>query len=408
MTVDPDSMTGATPIPQPQCTLTGRRRMTLGLPKCDAGSEHRFPLTPEAVQSLTDRGFTVVIEEGAAACIHYTDEAYTRAGAHITDRGRTLECDIVIHLTPLAVCDIRRLRRGAMLLTLSNFNRPQAAEVVRSLLERHVLNIAIDLITDDRGNHPFADILAEISGRAAMVMATSMLADPVHNKGILIGGIAGVIPCEVVVLGSDISAIAAARSALGLGATVRMFDGDVYRLRRAVRDLNGGVIGSSIHPHALENALRTADIVISTDLQGCPVVVEQSGEEIMKKGVLIFDLSPEPGKVFPSMPQIDLAAVKSGEIPTGESSYYSRRPQRRVCFVNASGTVPRTAAMALSDTFITMLDGIAGDEASSRMINLTPGLQGAALTFLGRVVNERVARLVHLRYTDIRILLTLS
>lgn len=405
---DPDFACSITPLPQPACTPTGRRRLSIGLPKCAAPTERRFPLTPEAVNSLTERGFSVIIEEGAPACIHYTDEAYTRAGAKITDRGRTLECDIVIHLSPLPVSDIRRLRRGAMLLSLSNFGRQQGAEVVRSLLERHVINIAIDLIKDDRGNHPFADILAEIAGRAAMVMAASMMADPVGNKGILVGGISGVIPCEVVILGSDIGAIAAARSAMGLGATVRMFDGDVYRLRRALRDLAGGVIGSSIHPHALENALRTADVVVSTDLQGCPVVVEASGEEIMKKGVLVFDLSPEPGRAFPAMLQIDLAAIKGGGIPQQAASYYTRQPRKRLCFVNASGTVPRTAAMALSDTFITMLDEIAGGGSATSAIHLTEGLQSAALTFLGKAVNARAARLAGVRFTDIRILLTLS
>lgn len=407
MFADNQSAYGATPLPQPEVTVIGRKKLSIGLPKCST-AEHRFPLTPEAVSSLTERGFSVVIEEGAPACIHYTDEAYTRAGARIADRGRTLECDIVIHLSPLPVNDIRRLHRGAILLTLSNFERKQAAEVIRSMLDRHIINIAIDLITDKEGNHPFADIMSEIAGRAAMVMAASLLADPVGNKGILVGGIAGVIPCEVVILGSDIGAIAAARSAVGLGATVRLFDGDVYRLRRATRYLAGNVISSSIHAHALENALRTADIVVSTDLQNCPVVVEASGEDIMKKGVLIFDLSPEPGKVFPSMPQVDLADIKAGAITTREASYYGREPRRRVCYVNASSTVPRTAAMALSDTFITLLDDIAGGNTSATSINLTPGLQEAALTFLGKAVNARVAKIAGVRFTDIHILLALS
>lgn len=394
---------GPTELPQEAPTATCRRRLSIGLPKCAGDTDRRFPLTPEAVNALAERGFRVVMEEGAAVCIHYADEAYIRAGARIADRATALECDIVIHLSPLSVADIRRLRRGAMLLSMANFHRCQGAEVVRSLLERHVINIGVDLITDTQGNHPFADILAEIAGRAAIVTAASMLADPVRNKGILVGGIAGVIPCEVVVLGSDIGAVAAARSAIGLGATVRMFDGDVYRMRRALR-LLPGVIGSSIHPHALENALRTADIIISTDLQGCPVVVEASGEDVMKRGVLVFDLSPEPGRAFPAMPQVDLTDMKCSPGPR----QIPGRENKRFCFVNASSTVPRTAAMALSDTFITMLDEIASGREASAVINLTPGMQQAALTFLGKAVNPRVARLAGVRYTDIRILLTLS
>lgn len=124
----------------------------------------------------------------------------------------------------------------------------------------------------------------------------------------------------------------------------------------------------------------------------------------MKRGVLVFDLSPEPGRAFPSMPQVDLTDMKCSPGPR----QIPGRENKRFCFVNASSTVPRTAAMALSDTFITMLDEIASGREASSVINLTPGMQQAALTFLGKAVNQRVARLAGVRHTDIRILLTLS
>lgn len=385
-----------TPLESPLETATMRRRISIGLPRSCNESERRFPLTPEAVSNLTERGFAVMMEEGAAEHIHYTDAVFQRAGAHVTTRTETLGCDIVIHLAPLEVNDICRLRRGALLLSFSNFNRRNAPEVVRSLLERKVINIAIDLIRDEAGNRPFADILEEISGRAAVTAAAAMLADPDRNKGILLGGVAGVVPCEVMVIGSDFAACAAAGSATGLGALVRMFDSDVYRLRSALRSLGNNVIGSSIHPHSLENALHTADVVIATDLS-CPVVVESSAESIMKKGVIIFDLSSKPGKAFPGMPAVDLG-VSGNNRPT----------KGRVCYVNAGNLVPRTAAMALGDTFITLLDEIAGCSGASRAIQLTSGLQQAALTFLGKAVNPTVAKMAGVRHTDIRFLLSLS
>lgn len=393
---------GAIEQPQALDTTTTRRRLTIGLPKSLVAGERRFPITPDAARSLTERGYLVKIEEGAPRSICYTDEAYSRVGAVITDRTNALGCDIVIHPAPLSVDDIKRLRRGAILFTLANFNRQQGAEVVRQLLARHIINIAIDLIVDRAGNHPFADILSEIAGRAAIVLAAAMMADTSRGKGILPGGIAGVIPCEVLVLGSDIGACAAARSALGLGATVKMFDADVYRLRRVLRDLDGNVTGSSIHPHALENALRTADIVISTDMTDGAVIVDALGADMMKRGVIIFDLSTDPGHVFPSLPTVDAALAAGTPLPGGGCE------PRRLCYINAGSTVPRTAAMALSDTFITMFDEIDGCQDSSRAIMLTAGLQEAALTFLGKAVNQRVAKIAGVRYTDIRIMLALS
>ena len=348
--------------------------------------------------SLTQAGFCVKMEGGAASHIHYSDAAYVRAGARIVGRADALQTDIVIHLAPLMIGDIRMLRRGALLLSLANFNRPQGGEVVRELVARKVVNIAIDLVRDEHGNRPFADILSEIDGRSAMTLAAAMLADPLNGKGILLGGIAGVVPCEVTVIGSCLAACAAARSAMGLGAVVRMFDDDIYRLRAALRQLGNGVIGSSLHPHVLENALRSADVVIVT--HGCKALpVDGDVDAVLKRRVIIFDLSENPGAAFPKAHIVDLGNICA-----------NRRTDTscRVCYVNPGNTVPRTAAMALSDTFITLLGRIAGCEDYGALLPMTPGLQEATLTFMGKAVNAHVAELAGLRYTDIRLLLSLS
>lgn len=408
-----------TPLEAPVETATRQRRASIGLPKCLNRSEKRFPLTPEAVAALTRHGFSVLFEEGAADSIHYSDAAYLKAGARRVGRLETLQADIVIHLAPLAVADIRLLRRGALLLSLANFTRGNAKEVILELMHRRIINIAIDLIRDDAGNRPFGDILSEINGRSALTLAAAMLADPVNGKGILLGGIAGVIPCEVTIIGSCLAACAAARSALGLGAMVRLFDDDIYRLRTALRQLGGGVIGSSIHPHALENALRSADILVITG-EGNQLPVEGNVDCILKRKVLVFDLSDHPGTALRGLVPVDLGEF--GQDADLRASAYAllndrmaasaddpaARPLRRPCFVNSGSAVPRTTAMALSDTFITLLNHISSCEGTGAILPLTPGLQEATLTFMGKAVNTEVARLAEVRLTDIRILLSLS
>lgn len=415
MTADTDY--GCVPQEAPVETATVRRRASIGLPKCVNNAEKRFPLTPEAVAALTRHGFSVLIEDGAASSIHYTDSAYIKAGARRVSRHEALQADIVIHLAPLPVADIRQLRRGALLLSLANFSRGNAREVIAELMHRRVINIAIDLIRDDAGNRPFGDILSELNGRSALTLAAAMLADPVNGKGILLGGIAGVIPCEVTIIGSCLAACAAARSALGLGAVVRLFDDDVYRLRTAIRQLGGGVIGSSVHPHALENALRSADIVVITG-KGGPLPLEGNINTILKRKVLIFDLSCNPGTAFAGLRIVDLGEFghDSGSRTTTFSLMNDACDtigaagctRQRACFVNSGSAVPRTTAMALSDTFITLLNHISDCEGSGAMLPLTPGLQEATLTFMGKAVNEEVARLAGVRHTDIGILLSLS
>lgn len=387
-----------TPLEQPAATATARRRLTIGLPRCNDAAERRFPLTPEGAEMLVDQGFDIIMEREAAATIHYSDDKYTAAGVRVSGRSEALGCDIVMHLAPLSPRDINSMRRGSMLLTLSSLCRLQR-DSIEALLARHVITVAIDLIRDEEGNRPFADILSEIDGRAAMARASSLLADSVHGKGILLGGVAGIVPCEVTVIGSGIAACAAARSASGAGALVRMFDNDIYRLRRAERELDCRVVTSALHPRVLENALRTADVVIYTGVSPVPVIDGHTAE-IMKRGVIIFDLTDDCGKAFPSIPTIDLALASPLDISlTGPS---------RACYINAGSAVARTAAMALSNTFSTMLRAIVDTDGVSSALQLLPGLQCAALTFLGKPVNAEVAAAIGRRCVDIGLYLSLS
>lgn len=386
------------PLEQPVAIHPSRRLFSIGLPKCNDPAEKRFPITPEGAAMLVQQGFEIKMELGAAATIHYTDSRYTRAGVRITDRNDAMGCDIVIHLAPLTPADIKRLRRGAVLLTLLSLCR-QNVDSVHALLDRHVIAIALDLIKDDRGHTPFADILAEIDGRAAIARASALLADSVHGKGILLGGIAGIGPCEVTVIGSGIAARASALSASGAGAMVRMFDHDVYQLRDTTRELGSWIITSALHPKVLHNALRSADVVVYTGTNPIPVIDTET-VNMMKRGVIIFDLTLDCGKAFPSLPTIDLALASPLDLSPTDIT--------RACYVNAGSSVPRTAAMALSNSLITLMSKIVDCEGMTNALKLLPGLQCAAYTFLGKPVNSRIAAIAGLRHVDINIYLTLS
>lgn len=386
------------PLEQPAVTARSRRAVSIGLPRCMDGAERRFPLTPEGVAMLTERGYTVKLEQGAGTPIHYTDMHYSRAGALIVSRAEALKCDMVMHLAPLSAADIKQMRRGAVLFTLFNPCR-LLSDSVHQLIARSITTVAVDLVKDSGGNTPFADILAEIDGRAAISRAASLLADAEHGKGILLGGIAGIVPCEVTVIGSGIAACATARSALGAGAVVRMFDHDVYSLRAATRELGPGVIGSSMHPRSLAAALTTADVVVYTGTSPA-LSVDADMAATMKRGVIVFDLTNDCGNAFASLPVVNLATASPVDISPVEPT--------RVCYVNAGSSVPRTAAMALSNTFITLLTQIAGCEGLTNALKLLPGLRDATLTYTGKTVHRELAEKHGERYVDINIFITLS
>lgn len=388
-----------TPQEQPVETIASRRYITLGLPAGSTRGERRFPLTPEGAAMLVERGFEVRLESGAADCIHFDDEAYRRAGARIVSRTEALDCDIVLLLPAISANDARRLKNGSVLLSLSHLEG-RTPEAIVELLKRHIITIALDLITDDNDNHPFADILAEVDGRAALAIASSLLADPVHGKGILLGGIAAIVPCEVTIIGSDLAAVAAARAAIGLGATVRMFDNDVYRLREAIRSLSSAagtsVIASSLHPRVFASALRSADIVIATPTRH-PLEIGSDLVAEMKRGVIAFDLTGRHSRpVFPGLKQIDLADAPSCN---------GLADSLAACYINAGSAVPRTAAMALTTTLTTLLDDVLVCEGISNALRFNSGLARAALTFLGKAVNTDIARLAGCQPIDINLFL---
>lgn len=394
-------MSSPTPQEQPVETLQGKKCIKIGLPASSGDGERRFPLTPEGVAQLVERGFDVLIESGAAACIHFGDEAYSRAGAQIVDRRRALACDIVFYLPAISAADAACLRPGAVLMTLQHVES-RTRESITQLLRRHIITLALDLIHDDNGNRPFADTLSEVDGRAAMAMASAMLADAVHGKGILLGGVAGVVPCEVTIIGSDIAAVAAARSAIGLGATVRMFDNDAYSLRAALGHLSGAsgtpVIASALHPRVLASALRSADVVIATPTRH-PLEIGLDMVAEMKRGVIAFDLTGRLSRpVFPGLERVDLSRGDNDNRPDALAA----------CYVNAGMSVPRTAAMALSTTLMTLLDDVLICDGVANALRFNSGLSRAALTFLGKVVNADIARIMGCRALDVKLFLQFS
>lgn len=386
-----------TPLEQPCEVLTGKRRVSIGIPAAASAGEHRFPLTPEGAGMLCERGFEVRMESGASADIHFDDEDYRVHGVCITTRREALGADIVLHLPPIAPPDAEMLKPGAVLLGLLHASI-QSPMAVRTLLRRHVIAIALDLVADPGGNHPFADILSEVDGRAAIALASAMLANPVSGKGILLGGIPGIVPCEVTIIGAGIAARAAAQSALGLGAIVKMFDNDVYRLREALHELgNQQVIGSSLHPRVFASALRSADVMVATPTRH-PVELSLDIVSEMKRGVIAFDLSTDTGSRL-------LADLECVDIATADLSRRGARARVRSCYINPGSAVPRTAAMALSTTLLTFFEDVIVCDGLSNALRFNRGISAAAYTFLGKVVNPAIAALIGQKPLDINLLL---
>ena len=387
--------TTPTPLEQEMLTMTTQRRVVVGVVSGTEQGERRFPLTPEATERLTELGFTVRIEPNSGAPIHYTDAAYTRCGAEITPRTELLQsADVVISLAPLRATEVARMHRGALLLTLLHSVIDAPADEIRALARQGITTVALERITSAEGgtNRIFADTLHEIDGCASIAISSALLTDPVHGKGILLGGVTGIVPCEVTILGSGMGAIAAAHNAMGLGATVRMFDNDLYSLRMASRTLQHRAITSALHPHVVESALRSADVVIATPM-ATTYRVEADVAELMKRRVLVFDLNPQPGQTFPTLPLCNLGNVEQRE---------QAACANRICYYNVGCQVPRTAAMALSNALVATAPALTAAVATATS-TLPAALRGAVLTLWGNPMDADVAAMLGSKSLDINL-----
>ena len=390
-----------TPVPLEEAVkaVSAERSATIGLPAARNLFDHRFALTPEGAARMIERGFKVCMERGAAMGIHYPDEAYAARGVTIVERAEAFAADIVVYLSAVGADDVAAMKRGALLLGFSHCGADDA-EALNKLLERKVIYLAIEDICDDSGRRIFGDVLREIDGRAAMGVGSSLLADAVHGKGILLGGVAGVVPCEVIIIGADLAGLSAARSATGCGATVRIFDNNIYRLRETLSALGGAAIGSCIHPKVFDSALAAADIVIAADISGPGSTVDADAMRLMKRGVIAFDLTERPGSAFPAMQLVNLDLAQSGDTSPDEPT--------RLCYINAGNAVPRTVAMGISNSFVAMMDDIVVCDGVTNALKLKAGLRRAAITFLGLCTGAEAARTLGCRAVDINIFLHFS
>ena len=382
-------------------TLESRRLFTLGLPTFASRTGSPLTLlTPEGVSMLVSQGIRVIVEAGLGKDINYDDARYSRMGAEIGTRTEALMANVVLYDGTIDVDDAKIIKPHTLLLVLTR-NRPQNVSAARILLEKQVTVLALDMVQDHRGRCPLADILEEVSGRAAISIASAFMANPRRGKGILLGGVAGVNPCEVVILGTGMAALAAARSAIGLGGMVRLFDSDPYCLRTAISELGPAVIGSSLHPTVLGHAFAAADVIIATRLRH-RFAIDDSVYDTMKKGVLIFDLDDVNGfsETFRTLTCMDtVRAIQQPEIV----------PSSSVCFTNPISCVPRTASMALTNDIVPIISRIyGGGHGLMNVLKTDAGLRNSVVFFRGRIVSREMAAKLNARYVDINLILSFS
>ncbi|WP_421920908.1 alanine dehydrogenase [Marinifilum sp.] len=374
-----------------------RKQLVIGIPKEECRGENRVSLTPQSVELLVNNGHEVVLERGAGLASNYTDSEYSENGARIVmEKEEVYQCDTVMQVSPFSSSEIDMLRGNQILFSALQI-KSQCGENVRKLMQKKVTAIALELIKDCNNFYPVVRSMAEIAGISSVMIAGEYLSKAHGGKGVMLGGITGITPSEVIILGAGTAAEYATRAAFGLGAMVKVFDDSIYRLRRLEDHLGHRVFTSIFHPHVLEKALASADVVIGALRHG----IEHSGymvtEEMvqkMKPGSIIIDLSIDQGGCF-----------ETSMLTNHKDPVFKKHGVLHYCVPNVPSHVARTASLALSNICAPLLLNIGQNGGVHKFIKNDNGLRHGTYVYRGILTNRRLGDTFGILAKDIDLLL---
>ena len=380
-----------------------KNRFTIGIPKENNDEEKRLALTPEAVDMIVEAGHRVVLETGAGLGINYSDTRYSENGAKIVkDKQTVFESDIIFKISSPTIEEIKMMKQRATIcsmLQLSDFSK----ETILAMMSGKINGIGYELISENDGKyHPVRASISEIEGATAISVASELLSNAHGGKGILMGGIPGVSPTEIVIIGAGVAGTIATRAALSLGASVKVFDNDINKLRNIQSALGRTLFTSIFQPNVLLNAFRTADVVIGAmryiDINSSVrYVITEDMIKTMKKGALIIDLRVSQGGCFET----------SCFLPKDHPKVFERYGILHYCVPNLSSRVARTTSMALSNIFTPFILQLEDMTGGSTGINKPDhALHSGFYMYSGKLVNSYVAGCFNLPSNDIGLFLS--
>lgn len=372
--------------------------LVIGIPCERIPNERRVMLTPEAVDMLVECGHRVLLETNAGIGINYGDNYYAEAGAEIVSSGREVyQADLILKVLPPTLEEILMMRPRSVVFSFMQFDF-FSREAYEMMMYKKITAFAYELICDYTGTSPIRTAISEIEGAASITVASELLSNAHGGKGILLGGIPGVPPTEVVIIGAGNTGTVAARAALALGALVKVFDNDIHRLRMIQQRLNQGVFTSTFHPNVLKNAFLSADVVIGANnyinVSHRYLIAKQLIRD-MKRGAIIIDLRISQGGCFETTCAVD----------TDSSFCFEQYGVLHYCRPNISNLVARTASMALSNLCVPQLLSIGDAGNMVAKLKSDPGFKNGAYLYCGKPVNDYVSSQFNIRSNNIDIYL---
>ena len=371
--------------------------LSIGIPKEITYQENRVPLSPMAVQLLVDQGHSIQLESGCGEKANFTDLDYSSAGGEIlVDKESIYKNEIILKVAPPTDDEIGYMKPNQILISALQMVRTKES-MIKQLISKNITAIGYELIRDDEGALPIMRCMSEIAGRSSVLIAAEYLSNFNAGKGELFGGIPGVQPTKVVIIGAGAVGEYAAQAAIGLGASVKLFDNNINKLRRIEKNLGSRLSSSTIIPKTLAKAISECDVAIGalrSPLGYSPCVVTEEMITQMRDQAIIIDVSIDQGGCFET------------SIPTDhQNPVFEKHNVLHYCVPNIPSQYSRTASYALSNIFTHLLSSISSDGGFETYLKYHEGLRSGVYLYKGKLTNKLIANRFNLPSSEIEFLL---
>jgi len=370
----------------------------IGIPKETELQEQRVALVPESVGFLVANGHRVVVETNAGKNANFSDADYSESGAEITyDTKEVYQADIILKVSPPNVKEITLMKYKQILFSALQLT-VQPKDALEKLMSKKITAIAWDYIQDENGSYPLIRSMGEIAGTTSFLIAAELMSNANNGKGLMLGGVAGISPPELVIIGAGTVGQFAASAALALGVSVKVFDNSLFKLRRLQNEIGHKVFTSVIQPKVLEKALKRCDVAIgaiSAPTGRTPCVVNEDMVKKMKSGSVIVDVSIDKGGCF-----------ETSKITTHQKPTFIKHDVIHYCVPNIGSRVSRTASYSLSNIFSPLLIEIAESGGCEKLIQNAKGFRHGVYIYNGTLTSSILGEAFDLPHKNLDLLIS--
>ncbi len=372
-------------------------RLTIGIPKETVLQENRVSLIPEAVSVLVNNGHEVIMETKAGEGSKYSDNDFSEAGAHIVEnKTEVYKAPVLIKSAPVMDEDAPFMQLNQTIVSPINISMLKKG-LVEKMMAKRVTALGFEIIKDDSGTFPIVRSMSEIAGSAVMLIAGQYLSTASGGRGVLLGGISGIPPTKVIIIGAGVVGEFATRTALAMGASVKVFDNNVYRLKRLQNNLGVRVWTSVMEPRILAKQLKTCEVAVGalTNEGGrTPIVATEEMVQAMRRGSVIIDVSIDRGGCF-----------ETSEITTHEHPTFVKYGVTHYCVPNIPSGFARTASHAISNVLMPLLLSAGEEGGLEEMAWHNFNLRHGVYLYKGHLTNFYISQRFDLKFTDLNLLI---